>query len=407
MNVSNRCRKDFPILNETIHGKPLAYLDNGATSAKPKAVIDAIMAYYEKENANIHRGIHWLSEQSSARYEAARQTVADFIHAPEKASIVFTQGTTDSINRVAVAYLKPKLKPGDEILISIMEHHSNWIPWQQIAQETGALLKVIPMSQPGILDQEAFERLLTPRCKMLAITHISNVFGNINPIKEMTQKAHSVGAKVLVDGAQAVAHTPVDVSDLNCDFYAFSGHKMYGPTGIGVLYGRLDLLEAMPPYQTGGGMIERVTLEQTTWAPPPHRFEAGTPPIAGAIGLAAAMDYITALGFDWIVAHEHALCTQTLTALNTLPQVAIIGEHKTHAGIIAFTLKHCHAHDAATILDRHGVALRAGHHCTMPLHDHLGITSSLRLGFACYNNTADIDALIDGLKATHKVFPDA
>jgi cysteine desulfurase / selenocysteine lyase len=398
------CRDDFPILKRMVHNKPLVYLDNGATTAKPQIVLDTLMDFYQQDCANIHRGIHTLSETASARYEAARQTAATFLHAPDVNSIVFTQGTTDSINRVANSFLKPKLKPGDEILISIMEHHSNLIPWQQVAKETGAILKVIPMIKPGILDLEAFERLLTPRCVMLAITHVSNVFGNINPVQSMTKQAHAAGAYVLIDGAQAAAHLPVNVSELDCDFYAFSAHKMYGPTGIGVLYGRLALLNAMPPYQTGGGMIERVTLEETTWAPSPHRFEAGTPPIAGAIGMAAAMDYLSALGMEAVAEHEAWLCQKTLEALSDLPYVHLLGEQTERAGIIAFTLDHCHAHDAATIFDQEGVALRAGHHCTMPLHDHLGVSSSLRLGFGCYNNEADISALMRGLERTTEIF---
>ncbi|OYD53096.1 cysteine desulfurase CsdA [Thauera propionica] len=395
---------DFPILARPVHGRRLAYLDNGATTQKPLAVIEAERRFYLESNANIHRGVHWLSQHATELYDAARATVQRFINAAHADEIVFTRGTTEAINLVAQSWGRAELRAGDEILITTMEHHSNIVPWQLLCEQTGAVLKVVPVSEAGELDLAAFDALLNHRTQLVAITHVSNALGSINPVAELTARAHAAGAVVLVDGAQAVAHQAVDVQAIGCDFYAFSGHKLYSPTGIGALYGRRSILNAMPPWQGGGDMIRTVSFERSTYAEPPQRFEAGTPNIAGAIGLAAAIDYVREVGIERIAAHEHALLEYATAAVDAIRGVRLVGTAQHKAGILSFLVDGIHPHDLGTILDAEGVAIRAGHHCAMPLMTRFGIPGTARASLAMYNTLADIDALVAAIDKAQDLF---
>lgn len=397
-------RKDFPVLQLKVHGKPLVYLDNAATTQKPQPVIDAIHRYYSTENANIHRGIYYLSEQATDAYEVARAKVRKFINAVFTQEIVFVRGTTEAINLVAQSYGRAFVKEGDEIMITAMEHHSNIVPWQILCGEVKAKLQVAPMNDKGELLFSEFEKKLNPKTKLVAIAHVSNALGTINPIKKIIQLAHRQNIPVLVDGAQAVPHLKVDVKDLDCDFYAFSGHKMYGPTGIGVLYGRRDWLERMPPYQGGGDMISSVTFEKTTYNRIPYKFEAGTPHIEGVIGLGAAIDYLTKIGIENITSYESELLQYGTEALSAVPGLRLIGQAKEKAGVLSFVLGDIHAHDVGTILDREGVAIRAGHHCAMPIMDHFGVPATARASLAFYNTEGEIDILVRALHRVLEVF---
>ncbi|MDY0048785.1 MAG: cysteine desulfurase [Thauera propionica] len=395
---------NFPILARPVHGRRLAYLDNGATTQKPLAVIEAERRFYLESNANIHRGVHWLSQHATELYDGARATVQRFINAAHADEIVFTRGTTEAINLVAQSWGRAELRAGDEILITTMEHHSNIVPWQLLCEQTGAVLKVVPVSEAGELDLAAFDALLNHRTQLVAITHVSNALGSINPVAELTARAHAAGAVVLVDGAQAVAHQAVDVQAIGCDFYAFSGHKLYGPTGIGALYGRRSILNAMPPWQGGGDMIRTVSFERSTYAEPPQRFEAGTPNIAGAIGLAAAIDYVQGVGIERIAAHEHALLEYATAAVGAIRGVRLVGTAQHKAGILSFLVDGIHPHDLGTILDAEGVAIRAGHHCAMPLMTRFGIPGTARASLAMYNTRADIDALVAAIDKAQDLF---
>jgi len=398
-------RNDFPLLDKPLNGRPLVYLDNAATSQKPTHVIDALARYYTTENANIHRGVYELSQRATLAYEQARAKVQRFLNAADPHEIVFVRGTTEAINLVAQSYGRAKFGPGDEIVLSAMEHHSNLVPWQMVAEATGARIRVVPMSDEGELLVDEYERLFTPRTKMVALVHVSNSLGTINPVKAMVQTAHACGVPVLVDGAQAAPHLPIDVRDLDCDFYAISGHKMFGPTGIGALYGKAELLEAMPPYQGGGEMIRSVTFEKTTFAPLPAKFEAGTPHIAGAVGLGAAIDYLhNRLDWEWVHQHEADLLSYATERLSTVPGLRIIGTAREKASVVSFVLEGIHAHDIGTILDQEGIAIRTGHHCTQPVMDRLGIPATARASFALYNTRAEVDALIAGLAKVREVF---
>jgi cysteine desulfurase / selenocysteine lyase len=397
-------RADFPILGERVHNRPLVYLDNGATTQKPASVIYAEGAYYRHSNANVHRGVHLLSQRATDAYEAARGKIARFINAEGPEEIVFVRGTTEAINLVAQSYARPLLKPGDEILISEMEHHSNIVPWQLVCEQTGAALKVVPIDDTGALDADAYERLLSERTRLVAITHLANALGSITPVERIIGAAHAKGVPVLLDGAQAIAHLPVDVRALDCDFYAFSGHKMYGPTGIGVLYAKAALLEAMPPWQGGGDMIRSVTFEKTEYNAIPWKFEAGTPNIAGAIALGTALDYIDGIGMEVIAAHEDDLLAYATDALRGTPGLRLIGTAPDKASILSFVLDGVHAHDVGTILDHHGVAVRAGHHCAMPVMQRFGVPATVRASLALYNTREDIDVLVEGLGKVKEVF---
>lgn len=399
-------REQFPIFRRTVRGKRLIYLDSAATSQKPQCVIDAEREFYERYNANVHRGAYLIAEEATTAYEAAREKVAKFINAPSKDCIVFTRGTTEAINLVAYSWGWANLREGDEILLTEMEHHSNIVPWQLIAERTGAKIKVVPITDDGLLDMEAFDRLLTERVKIVAVTHVSNVLGTINPVQEICRKAHEVGAVVLVDGAQAAPHLPVDVQAIDCDFYALSGHKMCGPTGSGALYGRKELLEAMPPFLGGGEMIRTVTFERTTFNDVPYKFEAGTPAIAQAIGLGAAVDYLTKIGMERIRAHEVELVAYALEKLREVDSIAIYGAAppEQRGGVIAFNIGDIHPHDLATFLDAHGICIRAGHHCAQPLMRRLGVAATARASFYLYNTPDEIDALVEALHQAAKFF---
>jgi len=399
-----RVRQDFPILQEQIHGHPLVYLDNAATAQKPQVVIEAVLRFYRRENANIHRGVHHLSGEASAAFEAARVKVARFINARAPHEVIFTRGTTDAINLVAQSYGTRFLQAGDEVLITGMEHHSNIVPWQLLGEQTGAVLRAAPLTQSGELDLDQFPRLLNDRTRFIALVHLSNALGIINPIKQITSWARERNIPVLVDAAQSVPHLPVDVQDLGCDFLAFSGHKLYGPTGIGVLYGREALLELMPPYQGGGGMIETVTIERSTWAPLPAKFEAGTPMIAQAIGLGAALDYVTGIGRESIARWEQQLLDHATELLSDIPGCRIVGTAPDKAGVLSFVLEDIHPHDIGTILDAEGIAIRAGHHCAQPLMRHFGLAATARASFALYNTKAEVDALAVGLRNVSRMF---
>ncbi|HXE38445.1 MAG TPA: cysteine desulfurase [Azonexus sp.] len=398
-----RRRQDFPILHREVHAHPLVYLDNAATSQKPWSVIEAERHYYAHFNANIHRGVHHLSQEATEAYEAARERVRDFIHAPVREEIVFTRGTTEAINLVASSYGQ-RLQAGDEILISEMEHHSNIVPWQLLCQRSGTVLRVAPIDDAGQLIVAQFADLLGPRTKLVALTQMSNALGSINPVKALVAMAHRVGAVVLIDGAQAVAHMAVDVSDLDCDFYVFSGHKLYGPTGTGVLYARRALLESMPPYQGGGDMIREVRFAGSSWNDLPYKFEAGTPNIAGGIGLGAAIDYVQSVGLEAIAAHEAELLAYATGQAREFPGLKLIGTAADKGAILAFTLAGIHPHDVGTILDAQGVAVRTGHHCAMPVMEHFGVPATVRASFALYNTRHEVDALFRGLQRAREVF---
>lgn len=397
-------RQDFPILHQFVHGKPLVYLDNAATTQKPKAVIEAISRYYEQDNANVHRGVHTLSQRATDAHENARAIVRRFLNASSDKEIIFVRGATEAINLVAQTWGRANLQAGDEVLITAMEHHANIVPWQMLRDQLGVVLKVAPMDDKGELLMESFAHLIGPRTKLLAVSHMSNALGTLNPVKRMVDLAHAHGIPVLLDGAQAVPHTVVDVQALDCDFYVFSGHKLYGPTGIGVLYGKQALLEAMPPYQGGGDMIRRVTFEKTEYAGLPFKFEAGTPHIAGAIGLGAAIEYLQSIGMDAIAAHEHRLLQYATGLALEIPGLRIIGTAAEKGGILSFTLGRIHPHDMGTILDHCGIAIRAGHHCAMPVMDFFGVPATTRASFALYNTEAEVDALIAGIREVIKVF---
>ncbi|MGE4657911.1 MAG: cysteine desulfurase [Gammaproteobacteria bacterium] len=397
-------RADIPALHQKIHGKPLAYLDNAASSQRPQPVIDAMINHEQRDHANVHRGIHNLSQRSTAAHEGAREKVRAFINASDSKEIIFTRGTTESINLVAHSLGLSRLKPGDEVLISWMEHHSNIVPWQLVCEQTGAHLVPIPITDRGELDLEAFDRLLNERTRIVAIVHVSNALGTINPVKKIIDRAHAMGAVVLLDGAQAVAHMRIDVQALDCDFYAFSGHKMFAPTGIGVLYGKQALLENMPPYQGGGEMILTVTFEKTTYNALPYKFEAGTPHISGAVGLGATIEYLSRIDFDALAKHENDLLEYATNQLNNLPGLQIIGTAREKASVLSFILGDIHAHDLGTVLDQEGVAIRTGHHCAMPVMDFFNVPATARASFAFYNNRNDVDQLINGLRTTLKIF---
>jgi len=398
-----RVRADFPILSTEVHGKPLVYLDNAATSQKPRAVIDAILRYYQGTNANVHRGVHYLSETATEEYEAARRTAQQFINAPHIHEIIFVRGTTEGINLVAQTFGRTRVGAGDEVLITGMEHHSNIVPWQILCNEKSAQLRVAPINDDGELVLDEFAKLLGPKTKLAAVTHVSNALGTINPLKRMIELAHAQGVPVLVDGAQAVPHLKVDVQALDCDFYTFSGHKVYGPTGIGVLWGKTALLESMPPYQGGGDMISSVTFEKTSYNKLPYKFEAGTPDIAGVIGLGAALTYVTGLGIEKIAAHEHDLLEYATERLLAIPGVRIIGTAKEKAGVVSFVMENAHPHDIGTILDQEGVAIRTGHHCSQPIMERFGIPATARASFALYNTRSEVDALIRGIEKVREV----
>ncbi|MDT8311795.1 MAG: cysteine desulfurase [Methylophaga sp.] len=397
-------RADFPILYQDVNGYPLVYLDNAASSQKPLQVIDKISEYYHHDNANIHRGVHKLSQRATDAYELARSKVRQFINAKSDKETIFTRGATEAVNLVAQSYLRPILKAGDEILISHLEHHANIVPWQILCEQTGAKLKVIPMTQAGELDLIDFDAMLTDKTKLLAVGQVSNALGTINPVKMMTAKAHAKGIAVLIDGAQAVPHMQIDVQDLDCDFYVFSGHKMFAPTGIGALYGREELLNAMPPYQGGGDMILSVSFDKTVYNELPYKFEAGTPHIAGAIGLGAAIDYMWAVGIDNIAAQEHHLLELATAKINGLSGVEIIGTAKDKAAVISFMIDGVHPHDVGTIFDQRGVAIRTGHHCAQPVMEFYNIPATARASFAFYNNDDDVDALIKAIIKTQELF---
>ena len=400
-----RVRRDFPILASKVHGKPLVYLDNASTSQKPTAVIEAVTGYYERENANIHRGIHYLSELATAAYESARETLKRFLGAAEAEEIIFTRGTTESINLVAQSFGRSRIKPGDEIIVSEMEHHSNIVPWQILARETGAILRVIPVTEAGNLDLDFCARLIGKRTRIVAVTQLSNVLGTVNPVRRIADLAHEAGAIIVVDGAQSAPHLGVDVHQLDCDFFACSSHKMLGPTGIGVLYGRRDLLDEMPPYQAGGGMIGSVSFEETTYAPIPGKFEAGTPHIAGAIGLAAAVRYIESVGIAAAHQHESELLATAVDRLGDVPGLRLIGAGPgERASVVSFVLDGIHPHDAGTVLDQEGVAVRGGHHCAQPLMRRFGVPGTLRASFSLYNTQAEVEALVRGLHRVREVF---
>ena len=399
-----RIRDDFPILKQTVNGKPLIYLDNAATSQKPQVVIDALVHYYETENSNVHRGVHTLSQLATDDYEAARDKVKCFINAEDDREVIFLRGTTEGINLVAQTFGRQNVQQGDEIVISAMEHHSNIVPWQILCEERGARLRVIPIDDSGDLLIDEYEALLNPRTKLVSIVHISNALGTINPVKQIIDLAHSRGVPVLLDGAQAVAHCTVDVRDLDCDFYTFSGHKLYGPTGIGILYGKADLLDAMPPYQGGGEMIKSVTFEKTLYNTLPHKFEAGTPNIAGSIGLGAAIDYVTGLGMENIGAYERQLLEYGTERLSGLSNVKLIGTAREKSGILSFVMDDIHPHDIGTILDAEGIAIRTGHHCAQPVMDRFGVSATARASVAFYNTREEIDALVKAIDRVLEVF---
>lgn len=402
LNV-DEVRKDFPILHRQVNGKPLVYFDNGATSQKPQQVIDVINRYYQHENSNIHRGIHTLSQEATDAYEKARTTVQQFINAQHSHEIIFTSGTTGSINLVASSIGKKYLQAGDEIIISTMEHHSNIVPWQMICEEKGAILKIIPINDKGELLMEEFKKLLSPKTKVVAITHVSNTLGTINPVKEIIKLAKAVGAFVLIDGAQAVPHTKVDVQALDCDFYAFSGHKMFGPTGVGILYGKEAILNELPPYQGGGDMIKTVTFEKTTYNELPHKFEAGTPNIVGGPGLAAAIDYMNYIGIENIEAYEHELLNYATEKIKKIEGVRIIGEAANKASVLSFLVGGTHPTDIGMIIDKLGIAIRTGHHCTEPLMNRFNIPGTARASFAFYNTKEEIDTFILALERAMKM----
>ena len=399
-----KLRQDFPALAQLVHGKPLVYLDNAATAQKPRQVLDAMAHFYEADNSNVHRGVHLLSERATRSYEAARDKVQAFIGAKAREEVVFTRGTTEAINLVANSFLRPRLKAGDEVIVSAMEHHSNIVPWQLACEAAGAKLKVIPITDSGELRMDEYAKLLGPRTKLVAVGHVSNALGTVNPVEEIVRLAHAKEIPVLVDGAQAVPHMAVDVQEIGCEFYAFSGHKMYGPTGIGVLYGRRALLETMPPWQGGGDMILSVSFDKTTYNDLPYKFEAGTPDIAGAIGLGAAVDYLTSVGLGNVAAHEHGLLEYATQAVAGVRGLRVIGTATQKAGVLSFVIEGVHPHDVGSLVDRDGIAIRTGHHCTQPLMDRFGVPATARASFAMYNSRRDVDALVAALRRVQAVF---
>jgi len=399
-----RLRAEFPILATSVRGRPLVYLDNAATSQKPKAVIDALRRYYMTQNANVHRGVYALSEMATAAYEAVREKARVFLNARTEQEIVFVRGTTEAVNLVAASWGRTNLRSGDEVLVSAMEHHSNIVPWQLVCEATGARIRVIPMNQQGELELDQYERLLEGPVKLVAVAHISNSLGTLNPVAEMTRLAHEHGAVVLVDGAQGAPHIPIDVQELDADFYTVSGHKMYGPTGFGLLYGRERLLDAMPPYQGGGDMIKAVTFARTTYADPPARFEAGTPHIAGGIGFGTAIDWLAGLDRDAAAAHEQDLVDYATGRLREISGVRVIGTAAHKAAVVSFVMDGVHAHDVGTIVDQDGVAIRTGHHCAQPVMDFFGVPATARASFGCYNTREEVDVLVAALQKVRKVF---
>jgi cysteine desulfurase/selenocysteine lyase len=399
-----RVRADFPILSTTVHGHPLVYLDSAASSQRPRAVLRAIEDYETHSHANVHRGVHALSQAATAAFEGARERVRRFVNAASVREVVFVRGTTEAINLVAQAYGRPRFRPGDEILITALEHHADIVPWQMVCEQTGATLKVAPINRRGELEFDAYLKLLSPRTRLVGTAHVSNALGTVLPVKRVAEAAHAAGAVVLVDGAQAVPHIPVDVRALGADFYAFSGHKLYGPTGIGVLYAREELLAAMPPWQGGGDMILTVSFEKTTYNELPYRMEAGTPNITGAIGLAAAMDYVESLGIEAIAAHEDRLLKRATEEVGRIPGITLIGTAAHKASVLSFTMQGVHPHDLGTILDSQGVAVRTGHHCAMPVMTFFGLPATARASFGCYNDESDIEALVQGLHKAREVF---
>ncbi len=399
-----KIRADFPILHRTVHDKPLVYLDNAATSQKPQAVIDAVSRYYEQENANIHRGVHYLSERATEDYEAARKAVQAFLNAEHAHEIIFVRGTTEAINLVAQTFGRVNVGAGDEVLITGMEHHSNIVPWQMLCEEKGAKLRVAPINDNGELLLDEYAKLLGPRTKLVAVTHVSNALGSVNPVREMVELAHARNIPVLLDGAQAIPHTRVDVRALDCDFYAFSAHKLYGPTGIGVLYGKSTLLDAMPPYQGGGDMISSVTFEKTIYNKLPYKFEAGTPDVAGVIGLGAAIKYVNGIGLEKIAAHEHDLLAYATQEVSAIPGIRLIGTAIDKAAVLSFIFDGVHPHDVGTILDQEGIAIRTGHHCAQPVMQRFNIPATARASFAFYNTKQEVDALVKGIEKVREVF---
>ena len=399
-----RIRADFPILQEQIRGHQLVYLDNAATSQKPKLVIDAIVRYYEHDNANIHRGVHYLSERATEEYERARKTVQSFLGASRSSEIIFVRSATEAINLVAQTYGRTHVGPGDDVLITAMEHHSNIVPWQLLCEEKHAKLRVAPINDHGELILDEFERLLSPRTKIVAVGHVSNALGSLNPVATIAEIAHARNIPVLVDGAQAAPRLPINVQEIDCDFYAFSGHKAYGPTGIGVLYGKASLLEAMPPYQGGGDMISSVTFEKTIYNKVPHKFEAGTPDMSGAVGLRAAIEYLNHLGMKNIASYEHELLTYATETVSNLPGVRLVGTAREKAGVLSFVMEDIHPHDIGTILDQEGIAIRTGHHCAQPVMERFGVDATARASFALYNTKDEIDLLVRGIQKVREVF---
>ncbi len=397
-------RADFPALHQDIHEHRLVYLDNAATTQKPQAVIDVIRHYYEHDNSNIHRGVHELSQRATRDYENSRDSMRRFLGAASTKEIVFVRGTTEAINLVAQAYVRPMVRPGDEILITHLEHHSNIVPWQMVCQQTGAVLKVAPIDDDGALDMEAFQDLVGPNTKFVSVAHVSNALGTVNPVKDIIKAAHEVGAKVLIDGAQAAPHLAIDVQALDADFYAVSGHKMYGPTGVGVLYGKEALLQGMGPYQGGGDMIASVTFEETTYNELPYKFEAGTPNIAGGIGIGRAAEYLMAVGLDAIAAHEHEVLDYATERMAAIPGVKLIGTAPGKASVLSFTIDGIHPHDVGSLLDHEGVAIRTGHHCAQPVMDRFGVPATNRASLGLYNTKADIDALVAGTEKVIEIF---
>ena len=400
----DRIRADFPILTREVHGKPLVYFDTAATAHRPRAVIEAVSGFYRDHNANIHRGVHTLSQEATEAYETARSRVARFINAPAAGEVVFTRGTTESINLVANSYLKPRIEAGDEILITHMEHHANIVPWQMLCEHTGARLRVAPINRRGELEMDAFRDMLSDRVKLVGVVHISNALGTVNPVREMCEAAAAYGIPVLVDGAQALPHQPVDVQQLGCAFYCFSGHKMYGPTGIGGLWSNMETLRAMPPYQGGGEMISVVSFEGTTYADPPGRFEAGTPNIAGAIGLGAAVDYLEGLGMERVAAAEARLLAYATEKLSGVEGLEVVGQAGNKAGVISFTMDEIHPNDIGTLIDHYGIAIRTGHHCAMPAVKYFGLPATARASFGIYNTPQEVDLMVDALERIRSMF---
>jgi cysteine desulfurase/selenocysteine lyase len=401
---AQRAKADFPIFRQMVHGKPLVYLDSAATAQKPQSVIDAVSRFYSTHNANVHRGVHALSERATADFEEAREKVQRFIGAAEPSEVVFVRGTTEGINLIAQTFGRSRAASGDEVLISALEHHSNIVPWQLLCEQTGAVLRVAPINDAGELLLDRFESLLTPRTRLVALAHVSNALGTINPVRQVVEMAHARGVPVLIDGAQAVPHLSVDVRALDCDFYVFSGHKMFGPMGIGVLYGKRSLLEAMPPYQGGGDMILSVTFEKTLYNRVPYKFEAGTPDVAGAVGLGAAVDYLNGLGLDQVATHEHELLSYGAKVLSQIDGLKLIGTAREKASVLSFVLEEIHPHDIGTILDQEGIAIRSGHHCAQPLMRRFGVEATARASLALYNTREDIDRLAAGIAKVKEVF---